>query len=205
VALEGSHQNYFRDYDPAVGRYVESDPTGLRAGVNTYAYVRGNPVFRFDRKGLVDGWTDPFGPPDFIPPPPIQIMRGIPRNACSCHTSSGSPFLAPPDANFTKVVAAGQAGGLNPFSMNAAVGHFGAYDFQRNYLNNEFTGAYTDASNYAVGVYLQGAGYSLEQALAIAQFFAQSMSSNAGDPRQQGFWLEGWNDANLGRLPGACQ
>jgi RHS repeat-associated protein len=26
----GLHYNYFRDYDPATGRYVESDPVGLR-------------------------------------------------------------------------------------------------------------------------------------------------------------------------------
>ncbi len=28
----GKHYNYFRDYDPAVGRYFESDPIGLRSG-----------------------------------------------------------------------------------------------------------------------------------------------------------------------------
>ena len=28
----GKHYNYFRDYDPAVGRYVTSDPIGLRGG-----------------------------------------------------------------------------------------------------------------------------------------------------------------------------
>ncbi len=31
----GTHYNYFRDYDPSVGRYEQSDPIGLMAGVNT--------------------------------------------------------------------------------------------------------------------------------------------------------------------------
>jgi RHS repeat-associated protein len=47
-----THQNTFRDYDPAVGRYVESDPIGLNADVNTYAYVKGDPVALVDPKGL---------------------------------------------------------------------------------------------------------------------------------------------------------
>ena len=46
------HYNYFRDYDPAKGRYIESDPIGLAGGVNTYGYVGQNPV----------QWTDPIRP-----------------------------------------------------------------------------------------------------------------------------------------------
>jgi RHS repeat-associated protein len=40
----GLYYNYFRDYDPQTGRYLESDPVGLAAGVNTYAYALANPI-----------------------------------------------------------------------------------------------------------------------------------------------------------------
>jgi len=32
----GLHYNYFRDYDPGMGRYIESDPIGLADGSNTF-------------------------------------------------------------------------------------------------------------------------------------------------------------------------
>src|SRR5262249_37820683 len=49
------HYNYFRDYDPAIGRYIQSDPIGLRGGINTYGYVGADPLGSIDSEGLLTG------------------------------------------------------------------------------------------------------------------------------------------------------
>jgi RHS repeat-associated protein len=51
--VAGLHYNYMRDYDPATGRYVESDPIGLQGGINPYAYADGNAISEFDPLGLM--------------------------------------------------------------------------------------------------------------------------------------------------------
>ena len=54
--------NSMRDYDPAIGRYVQSDPSGLLGGANTYLYVFAMVLAGTDRSGLI---TCTFNPSDF--------------------------------------------------------------------------------------------------------------------------------------------
>lgn len=51
----GTNYNVKRDYVPSSGRYVQSDPLGLRAGNNTYVYVTNDPMTRIDPTGEF-GW-----------------------------------------------------------------------------------------------------------------------------------------------------
>lgn len=65
----GLHYNYFRDYDPATGRYVQSDPIGLRGGLNTFGYAYNSP----------GKYIDPFGL--FVP---TNVLPGRNENTVIC-------------------------------------------------------------------------------------------------------------------------
>lgn len=80
MAETGLNQNWNRDYDPLVGKYVESDPIGLYGGsYSTYAYVNASPLGNIDPSGLAPprGTTAP----SVLPPGPFEfIWLGSPQN-----------------------------------------------------------------------------------------------------------------------------
>lgn len=67
VHLQRSHRarrrtQYYRAryYDPSTGRFVSSDPIGLRGGINSYTYVGNSPLRWIDPSGLANAPTPPF-------------------------------------------------------------------------------------------------------------------------------------------------
>ncbi|NVN90282.1 MAG: RHS repeat-associated core domain-containing protein [Desulfuromonadales bacterium] len=51
-AETGTHYNYFRDYNPAIGKYIQADPIGLDGGINPFAYAKNSPIKNTDPEGL---------------------------------------------------------------------------------------------------------------------------------------------------------
>lgn len=71
------HYNYFRDYDPSTGRYIESDPIGIDSGLNSYGYAVQNPY----------DWIDPYGLyiiGEWESKPTLDVSGGPRRNPNSC-------------------------------------------------------------------------------------------------------------------------
>lgn len=75
----GLYYNYFRDYDPQTGRYLESDPIGLYGGsYSTYSYTNNNPISNSDPSGL-QALPVPLPLPLYVPaaPPGSPLNNAI--------------------------------------------------------------------------------------------------------------------------------
>ncbi len=51
-AETGLHYNYYRNHNPAIGRYIEADPLALAGGINPFIYVTNSPLNFADPQGL---------------------------------------------------------------------------------------------------------------------------------------------------------
>jgi len=70
-----THYNMMRDYDPAIGRYIQSDPIGLAGGINTYIYAY-DPLTQVDPFGLMGQGAGANYPGPRTPPPPGPTCEG---------------------------------------------------------------------------------------------------------------------------------
>ena len=107
----GTYYNYFRDYDPSSGRYLESDPIGLYGGqLSTYGYVDGRPIGAADRLGLfVPG-------PGFLAAAPaiaeesVPLAEGLPLAEGTAGAAAGTS------------VAVGTGVGIGGFLIGIGIG-----------------------------------------------------------------------------------
>lgn len=131
-----NHYNYFRDYDPAIGSFIQPEPLGLVGDIQLYRYARSNPLRFVDPDGRQAipigggaagtglgglggfGLPNPFSRPRRTDDPLSEAMsQGGSSSASSSSLSSSSscPVPCPPCTPYS----VGTVGYLGP--------HYGAH------------------------------------------------------------------------------
>jgi RHS repeat-associated protein len=74
---DGLHYNWYRHYDPTLGRYIQPDPLEFIDGASIYAYVGGNPT----------GFVDPTGEAGSGFPANRSLRPGYGTTSCDYYTA----------------------------------------------------------------------------------------------------------------------
>jgi hypothetical protein len=132
-----------------------------------------------------------------------NIIKDVPQNSVKLTTSDGSIFSVPPETDFKTIYEAGKNIQdvpllLQPSMIGANVGQGGLFDLQRS--GNNFYSTYTPASNFAVGVFMKGAGYSWPEVLAVGSAYGLWKSQDVKDAQIQ-WWKKGYDAASNGKFP----
>lgn len=99
----GLHYNWHRDYDPGVGRYVQSDPIGLEGGLTTYSYTKSNPLIYIDPRG------------EFIIPVYLPVFFGALTGVLGKFFSDPERYLKNPSDTWQELAIAAMLGAVSSF------------------------------------------------------------------------------------------
>ncbi len=142
-----------------------------------------------------------------------------------CYTASnGQPFYAPAGTDWSVVYSTGQSDAstldnlyaigdtaagaplVDAYLTDRAVGTGGLFDYQRDYATNTFYNVYTDASNFAVGVYgAGGRGWSPDELISTGDTFYYASGSTSNLNVLHTWWTMGWNAATHNSFPVGSQ